>query len=101
MRVRRLVLLALLTISVAAPGAAARSWRYELHLVNVDDASERTLVRSDGHEYTPLAFASATTMIVLRSGGGHDQVQRLSLDDARRTSLFAQRLPSGSDPLPA
>jgi hypothetical protein len=60
--------------------------RYRLHLLHVGSGTDEVLVGSDAYEYTPLAFSGfGTELTILRSGGGHDQIQRLSLTDRRRS----------------
>src|SRR3954452_7791578 len=102
MHVQRLVLIALIALVglIGQPvGASARS---ELHLLDTDLGADRSVVVSAAHEYTPLVFSdSGDALTMLRSGGGHDELQRASLTDGSRTHLSSQRLPGGSDPLPA
>jgi Tol biopolymer transport system component len=101
MRVQRCARLALAALVLAVQPAVAEAARYELHVLDVVSGADRTVVRSEVHEYTPLRFESGDALTLLRSGGGHDEVQRLMLADGRRTALTPQHLPGGSPPFPA
>jgi WD40 repeat protein len=102
MHVQRLILIALIALAGLIGQPAGASARFELHLLDAASGADRSMVVSAAHEYTPLVFSnSGDALTMLRSGGGHDELQRMSLTDGSRTRLSSQRLPGGSDPLPA
>jgi hypothetical protein len=94
MRVRRLVLLAILASGVVLPAASAAAPRNELHLLDADTGVDRPLLVSPPTvEYLPLEFSAAGDSLTMARSGRITVIQRLSLADGTRKTLSSGRLP--------